>query len=365
MIALPLFAAFLAPPLYSVTIAGLAGIFFLHFGFAKQEPAPKGTSLVLAIWFAFATLAVLGPTFVSAYSDQNIDSLKFFVAGFAFFLGAALGQNNRELRMALVAFLVTISFSYFFNPPVIDSYVQDRDIYPPDQNHSAAMLAIALPIVLLRFSGWQRLAMFGLMMTFAFLVSSRALLALSVVGLAASPDFIRHRKWIMALAIPLALAILLFQGFTLNNFSDQLRLQILQVSLSFALTQGLYAFNLGETYFTNFLNIYPIYRRLEIQHAHNIILQVWVAYGVTPLIVFLTWIAILVRYAWRGRSAMFALQLGALAMFGMIEAMITDIRSFGTVMLFLGAGFAQAANAINARRKPFNNEPAVSATALK
>ncbi len=366
MIALPLFAAFLSPPYYSFAMLALAGIFVLHSGFARQDQIAPNILTIIAVWFAFAALAVLGPTFVSAYATRNVDSFKFFIAGFSFLVGALLGRDEKGFTIAFPAFLAAMCLVYATGAPTND-LGQDRTFYPPDPNHSAAMLSLSLPFILFKFRGWRRLAIIGLMMVFAYLVASRALLALSVVTLAAAPEFIRNRKWVMLLAIPAALAILLFQGFSLNNFSDQLRLQILQISYDFGITRGFYAFNLGETYFTNFLNINPIYRQLEIQHAHNILLQIWVAYGLVPLGVFVAWLALLARHAWQSRYGLFALQLAILMMFGMIESVITDIRSFGTITLLLGVGYAQAGSALAARQAKAaagrsGTAPAVGAT---
>jgi O-antigen ligase len=184
--------------------------------------------------------------------------------------------------------------------------------------------------------GWARILMLGLMTAFAFFVVSRALLAMSVLALAISPQNVRDRKVLLIPAVPLSLALLFYSGFTLDNFSDKLRLQILQVSYRYAIGRGLYPFNFGEAAFTDFLNIYPIYRRLEIQHAHNLFLQIWVSYGLVPLGIFLTWLAFLARQAWTDRNGLLLGSLAVLTGFGMIEALITDIRAFAEIMFVIG-----------------------------
>lgn len=341
MISLGLFAAFLSPQFYAIAILAITGAYLLHRGFVGGHRFPRGTGALLSIWAIFAVLAILGPTFSYGRSGQNAEALKFVVAGFAFVLGIGVANQMSRIAVHLLAFVGALTAAYAVLNALEITISQDALLYPTDNNHSAAMVAIMLPLIVFRTSGWTRTILLALAACFSFLVASRALLALSVVAIAISPAAVRDRKWLLALAVPVALAILVLRDFSLNNFSDQLRLQILTVSFDYAVTRGAHAFNFGETAFTNFLNIYPIYRRLEIQHAHNILLQIWVAYGIAPLVVFSVFMVGLVVNAVRQFNQPLIAQLAILLLFGMIEALITDVRAFGTIMLLLGWSFGR------------------------
>ena len=341
MISVILFAAFLSPALYSAAILALGGGYYIHRGFTRTNPLPDGTFTLLAVLAVFAALAVLGPTLAYGRAGQNIDAFKFFFATAAFGLGIAMATDRGGLLRHLPVFAVALTAYYamlFFTDFALD---QESPIYPPSNNHSAAMLAIFLPVIVLRSKGAARLALLLLMGAFAFFAASRGLLALTVLAAAATPQAVRRSRVVLAGAVLLAAAILFWEGFSMENFSDRLRLQIINVSIGYATTRGANAFNFGEAAFTDYLNIYPIYRRLDIEHAHNVLLQIWAAYGIVPLVVFSVFIVGLTAHAIRRRNYLLLGQLATLLLFGMIEALITDIRAFGTIMFALGYGFAR------------------------
>lgn len=341
MILLALFAAFLSPPIYSAAMVALAGSTYVHRGVRGGRPLPEGTGVLAATFLVFAALAVLGPTFNHGHSGQNVDAFKFLFATCALLSGIALGLEKQDLARFLPYFLCAMTAFYAGQWVFGDLLNQDSLLYPPDNNHSAAMLAVLLPVVVLNMTGWRRIACLVLFAAFAYFVASRALLASTVVALAFAFDPVRRNRILMVIVGILALAILFLKGFSLDNFSDQLRLQILKVSLNYAETRGAHAFNFGEASFTNYLNIYPIYRRLEIQHAHNLLLQIWAAYGIVPLMAFTTFILATVISAWRQRNTLLLASLAVLMGFGMIEALITDIRAFGTMMFTIGYAFGR------------------------
>jgi hypothetical protein len=346
MIYAVLLACFLPPSVFSVVIAALAGLKLAQRGLRPSPPLPANFMFLLGIWLLFAALALIGPVFIYHRSGQNIEAFKFMFAGAAFLLGAMEGTERAKLHLALPLLLGALTAVYGAEYFVGTFVSQDAALYPPDLNLSAAMLSLFLPFIVLRMKGWTRLVLLGLMIAFAFFVASRALLAMAVLALAISPQNVRDRKTLLVVAVPVSLALLLYSGLSLDNFSDQLRLQILQVSYHYAIGRGLYPFNFGESAFTDFLNIYPIYRRLEIQHAHNLMLQIWVAYGLVPLAVFLTWFGFMVRQSWADKNGILLASLAVLIGFGMIEAMITDIRSFAEVLFLLGYVYAARPGAV-------------------
>lgn len=343
MSAAVLLATFLSPPLYSLAMLALAGGYYLNRGFTRTNPLPDGTLALIAVLTVLAALSVLGPTLAYGQAGQNVDAFKFFFATAAFALGVALASDRSGLLPVVAAFtgLLTIYYGAVYLSDFEMS--QDSPLYPPSNNHSAAMLAMFLPIVVLRSEGSARIALLVLMGLFAFFAASRALLALTVLAAAATPRSIRDNLPLLMAALGASALILFWEGYSMDNFSDRLRLQIINVSYGYATTRGLNLFNFGEAAFTDYLNIYPIYRRLDIEHAHNIFLQIWAAYGIAPLIAFTVFVVGLTVHAVRRRNQLLIAELAILLLFGSIEALVTDIRAFGTMIFALGYGFAAGA----------------------
>lgn len=342
MTLLPLLLSFLPPAAYSAaTLAIFAGI-YLDRGIRGGTSLPQGTGVLTAILLLFGSLALLGPSFNYGRSDQNPEAFKFVIATVSFLIGIAFAGGGKKNGLVLPIFVTIITGVYALDYYLEDLISQEALLYPPDNNHSAAMLAVFLPLVIFQMKRPFQLFCLVLFTIFSFLVASRALLALTVVAFVASSKSVRENRVVLALGVALVFSILFYQGFSLNNFSDQLRLQIIEVSLEYAQTHGFHAFNFGEASFTNFLNTYPIYRRLEIQHAHNLILQVWAAYGIAPVLTLMLFISAISFYSLHQRNYLLIWTLLVFLSFGMIESLITDIRAFGTIMFALGYAFASS-----------------------
>jgi hypothetical protein len=341
MIVAILFAAFLAPSIYSGAMLALTGGYYLHRGFTRTDPLPDGTLTLLAVLTIFSALSMLGPTLAYGQAGQNIDAFKFFFATAAFAMGVAMANDRGGLLPAVA--VLTVALTLYYAGVYLTEFELNQDslVYPPSNNHSAAMLAMFLPLIVLRGRGSARIALLGVMALFALFSASRALLALTVIATAATPRKIRDNIPLLATASLLAGLILFWDGFSMDNFSDRLRLQIIEVSYAYVTTRGANAFNFGEAAFTNYLNTYPIYRRLEIEHAHNIILEIWAAYGIVPLIAFTVFFVGLATHAVRQRNQLLLAELAILVLFGAIEALVSDIRAFGTIMFALGYGFVR------------------------
>lgn len=329
------------PALYSGAMLALVGLTLSLRGVRSAPPLPEGSGPLIVVFLVFAGLAVLGPSFNHGVSGQNIDALKFLFATASLVIGLSLGIEKGGLVRALPWFFVAITLYYGFIYFTDAELSQETLIYPPDNNHSASMLALFLPLVVLRMRGGLRLLCLGLLFLFAVFVASRALMALTLLAAALSIRNIRKQRLIMVAVMAMAIAILFYQGFSIDNFSDRLRLQIIEVSLHYAQTRGAYAFNFGEAAFADYLNIYPVYQRMEIQHAHNLLLQIWVAYGYVPLIVFLAFLTMFALQGWRQRNYLFLSCFAIFIALGMMEAIITDIRAFGTVMFTLGYSYSR------------------------
>ncbi|MEP3422614.1 MAG: O-antigen ligase family protein [Erythrobacter sp.] len=357
-------ASFLMPALYSGALLVLLAIALSLRGVRVSPPLPSGSGVLIAVFSIFAALAVLGPSFNNGASGQNIDALKFLFAAVALVMGMSLGVGNgmagnqqfdgqdAGLFRALPMFIAIISAFYGYLSFTDAVLSQESIVYPPDNNHSASMLAIFLPIVVLQMRGRWRLICLALLFAFAFFAASRALMALTLLATALSIQSIRQQKIAMLAVVGLACAVLFYRGFSMDNFSDRLRMQIIEVSLHYAQTRGAYAFNFGEASFADYLNIYPVYQRLEIQHAHNMLLQVWVAYGFVPLGVFLTFLVGFAVQGWRQRNFLFLSCFAIFMMMGMMEAIVTDIRAFGTIMFTLGYTYAWRANGARIHSQP-------------
>lgn len=346
------FASLLTPALYSGAVLLLAGFLLSYRGVKVSPRLPDGTGLILVLFVVFAALAVLGPILSYGVGGRNIDALKFLFAAASLAAGLMLGVEKGDLPRAIPTFLgvMTLIYAGFY---FTDSKLsQESLIYPPDNNHSATMLAVFLPLIVMRIKGALRLLCFALLFAFAIFVASRSLLALTLLAIALSSEKVRKQRFLMMLTVGLAIAVLFYRGISMDNFSDRLRLQIIEVSLHFVQTRGAYAFNFGEAAFAEYLNIYPIYQRLEIQHAHNLLLQVWAAYGYIPLLAFALFLTAFGIMGWRQRNYLFLVSLMIFLAIGMMEAIITDIRAFGTIMFALGYTYSQGARVVTTHFEP-------------
>ncbi len=336
-----IFASFLMPALYAGAMLALVAVTLSLRGIRVAPQLPDGSGLLISIFVVFAGLAVLGPSFNHGVSGQNIDALKFLFATVSLIIGLSLGIEKGGLTRVLPLFMAVMSLFYAFLYFTDAELSQDALIYPPDNNHSASMLAIFLPIVVLRMRGGMRMLCFALLFAFAFFAASRALMALTLLATALSFQNIRQQRLLMVVVVALAVAILFYRGFSMDNFSDRLRLQIIEASLHYAQTRGAYAFNFGEAAFADYLNIYPVYQRLEIQHAHNMLLQIWVAYGFIPFGIFAAFLTVFAVQGWRQRNYLFLACFAIFMALGMMEAIITDIRAFGTIIFTLGYAYSR------------------------
>lgn len=336
-----LLASFLAPPLYAGAMLAILVVLLSLRGVRISPPLVPGTGIIIAMFLTFAGFAILGPILNYGVGGRNIDALKFIFATASLAIGFILGVEQGRLSRLVPVLIAMLALVYGFLYVTEGELSQESLLYPPDNNHSASMLGVLLPVIVLRTKGALRIACLVMLAAFAFFAASRALLALTLLAAALSSKTVREQRAMMVATVALAGAILFYQGFSMDNFSDRLRLQILEVSLHFAQTRGAYAFNFGEAAFSDYLNIYPIYQRLEIQHAHNILLQVWVAYGIVPFAFFAIFLVTFFGFGLRQRNTMFLAAFTIFMALGMMEAIITDIRALGTIMLALGYTYSR------------------------
>lgn len=335
------FASFLAPAFYAGCVLILFGFLLFYRGARISSPMPQGTAVILILFIFFAVFAAIGPILNYGGGKQNIDALKFLFATAAFAIGLMLGVENDELPQSLPIFLGAITLYYaniYFTDAGLD---QGTLVYPPDYNNSAYMLAIFLPLIILNLKGRKRSLCLALLFAFSIFVSSRSLMGLILIASALSFKSIRKQRLLMGLTVALGAVVLFYRNFSLENFSDFARLRIVDQSLYYALNDGANAFNFGEDAFRKYLNLSTGIRNLDIQHAHNMLLQVWCAYGLVPLIAFGAFLIAFGANAWRQRNY---LCLGSLAIFlvlGMLESQITDIRAFGTMIFVLGYTYSR------------------------
>jgi len=368
MVMLPfavIFASFLMPVLYSGALLGLLALTLSLRGVRISAPLPNGSGMVIALFVIFAALAVLGPSFNHGVSGQNVDALKFLFATASLIIGLSFGSESASESgsisgglVRVVPWFIGVMAAYYGYLNLTETPLsQEMLLYPPDNNHSASMLAVFLPIVVLQMRAKMRLVCLILLIAFAFFAASRALLALTLLASALSVQNVRQSKLLMITVVAMAGAVLFYRGFSMDNFSDRLRLQIIEASLHYAQTRGAYAFNLGEGAFADYLNIYPVYQRLDIQHAHNMLLQIWVAYGLVPLGAFAAFLTALALYGWRQRNFLFLACFAVFMGLGMMEALITDIRAFGTIMFTLGYAYARGSLVPSAGRDINHSAP--------
>ena len=122
--------------------------------------------------------------------------------------------------------------------------------------------------------------------------------------------------------------------------SDLSRVRIYQrvIELSASVFPNL--IGMGDSAVVERLNTPPIARHVTFQHAHNFLLQSYLAYGMIATLAFaaaaLSRLALAIRY----RNWSFLASLVLVIGFGMIEALTSDIRVLTIICLFLGSNIA-------------------------
>ena len=269
------------------------------------------------------------------------DAAKLAIGGLLFFAGSGhylrpARQAHVHLVVALMLMATEITGSFLgWAVPAAGGITLGL----PSGNHAALLVCILSPIALSALrSPREELLYLAVLGIFGLAIFSR--LAIGALILLLAQRFARHRVTQVAVFLGAAVAIALprFRGFEFGSFSDQLRLRIWGFGIDRISNERLLIFGEGERTFLETLNEEPLYRTLEVSHAHNLVLHLWNSYGMVVALLWAAALLWLVRSLW-GTSSPVNTQLVALLMIAQLETIVSDVRILCVVMLMLGLRF--------------------------
>lgn len=370
---------------YATTAGILAVIYFLRFHSPRvirpEMWAALGLLAGAAIFCALGTLPVFSK------SDIQLEFAKYGVYAASFVAGLVFLRTKEQTRHYATCLVLLIGASLALVAMGSDQRLvvdQSWPLYPPDQNNSTSIL---LPVAFLGlfFPGAKHRSLLLFFVFFlVLLVESRVGVILMSV-LLVSNALIRRDRWAFASLIlagglwlaldlspraPQAALIEAVQtvsagpaslaekvgvpvpiappppetdmpapqnvlGFGL--VSDSFRLTIYSRALEIAGQTFPNLLGMGDAQVTELMNTPPIYRNTTFMHAHNFLLQSYLAYGLLATLCMLGLFFVLFAVAIRRRNWALTGVLVMIAGLGMIEALTSDIRVLTVLFALIGS----------------------------
>lgn len=360
---------YLAP--YIILLGGGAGIWAL-----RRHPSLILRRPVLAILVPLALAGVfclIGTLPVRQQSDIQLEFLKYGIYAGAFLLGlTALDQEwkTRTFIIAVIAMIIGLFIANALTPGISFSIDQSWLLYPPDQNNSSSIFAPFSAIILGFRPRWLKVTL--LLILFAFFTFAESRLGVIVLFAVAAVDLLLDWKaavfvLLVAVAVSGALSMshtgaqtTVMRGIStisvpsetapkqpervstnriieFGTNSDDARIKIYQRALDISARVFPNLLGLGDAKVTELMNTPPLDNVNVFQHAHNFLLQGYLAYGLIATLC-LTVAAIgIVVLAVRYRNWYLVGAMALIGGYGMIEALISDLRVLTIVMMLAGS----------------------------
>jgi hypothetical protein len=369
-----------------VLAAGLmAAAYFLRFG-AVRQLRPESWA-VLALLAGAALFCALGTLPITSKSDIQLEFAKYAVYAASFMAGMALLRRAEQARLlaTFLALLIGVALALVAISSdqrlVVD---QTWPLYPPDQNNSTAIL---IPVAFLSLFFPRALhrallllgvfflillveSRLGVILTSVFIVSNavlrrdrwafaaiilaaglwvaldsgprapQAALIEAVQTISAGPASLAEQAGIPVPVappppqtdMPAPKSVL---GFGL--VSDSFRFQIYSRAIEIAGQTFPNLLGMGDAQVAELLNTPQIYWNVRFTHAHNFLLQSYLAYGLLATLCIVALFAVLLTMAIRRRHWALTGMLLLVAGLGMIESLTSDIRVLATLFALIGA----------------------------
>jgi hypothetical protein len=373
--------------MYVIAGGGIAAIFaVLRHGYLLAD---RWFVTIFGCFVLAALFCLLGTLPVTQLSDIDLEFLKYAVYAAGFLVGLLALRSEQLMRrfVGLVVTLIVLLFVIFAvrGGPLL-RVDQSWPIYPPDQNNSVAvMIVLAAGVIgttpvrsrmFLLFVLAVFMAFFesriGLIVVFAMiLLQLRVALRLTLLVLAAAigvwaymsygplnpqtklifaaqnvvgqiaeavPEPLRPEPAAEAAApaarpdpLPLNRPLL-----ELGTDSDISRLGIYRRALALAVESFPNLLGMGDAAVVAQLNDPPITRGVVFQHAHNFLLQSYLAYGLLATLALVCGVIAMLVLAISRRAWGLIASLLIVGGLGLIESLTSDIRVLTIISAFLG-----------------------------
>ncbi|QBY01074.1 hypothetical protein E2K80_10325 [Rhodophyticola sp. CCM32] len=378
ILAAALASTLILPPKLLVAFIAVAGLPALYLGWLefRNNGYDRIVLVVAGMFVAGAVFCLMGTFPIQQKSDIQFEFLKFAVYATAFMIGfVALREKESCSAFTIVVYCTAITFFVFAalaSGPVF-RISQAWMFYSPDQNNTASILIPLLPAVLALRLGSLRAILLVLGFLFCSMIESRVgvlvLCCIIIINI-----FLDWRY-----GIPVLLCVvLIWMGLSwsdttpqdtlirqiknlagmvtdgtfeldrnlprqdllqIGTWSDRRRLEILAQALTAARQTFPNLIGMGDAAAVVAINTPPILDGTDFQHAHNFLLQGYLAYGsLATFCLFLAFVTLLVVSVKR-KNWVLAGTLVIIGGFGMIEALISDVRVLTVLLLFVGGQF--------------------------
>ena len=380
--------AVVLPPKYLAAVMVLVGagaVVYLATG-ARQRILNTNDAIVAGLLVASSLFCALGMLPITQKTDIQFEFLKYGVYAASFLAGLAFLSRRESLNGLLIAVLSLVLVFFVMSAAASTGkfhVFQSWLLYPPDQNNSSSILApLAVSIVFMKRPA-VRFALLLLLFVFFVFVESR--FGIIVIAAVVLTNVFADRRWGIALVVA---CLLIGGGLSLSKdgaqlvmvrevhslseapsssaslpaarltkpqddhapvfnsivqfgkYSDNLRIKIYERALEIAAGVFPNLIGLGDARVIALLNSPPLDPRQTFQHTHNVVLQSYLAYGLLATICLVAAFVALAVVAIRRRNWRLLGMLAILGSFGMIEALISDIRVLAILLMAIGGEFA-------------------------
>lgn len=342
-----------------------------------------------AIFGAYLTAAAfcfMGTLPIYQKSDIDLEFLKYGIYAAGFLIGFVVLRDNRKNRQfaAAVMALIFILFAMFAVKGGAQFHVdQSWPLYTPDQNNSATIILVLAVGIVATVPVYSRMLMLFALAVFVAFIESRA--GLIIVGAMLLFQFkLAPKPAILALLAsvgvwaymshgpvnPQTKLIMLMQNavnavantttsdqpdvpmmtpeqlpanrplLEVGSNSDVSRIGIYTRALALSADVFPNLIGLGDAGVVERLNSPPITRNVVFQHAHNFLLQSYLAYGLLATIALVAAVVGMAVLAITRRAWSLLASLTLLAALGMMESLTSDIRVLTILSIFLGSHVA-------------------------
>lgn len=372
------------PPKYlavSVILFG-AGAAVWGMTFHRNLVTKPPALVIVALLALAAGFCLLGVFPISQRTDIQPEFLKYTVYAAAFLIGfIAIGRQ--EQRNAFVTATIATVIAFFVATILTAGETfhinQSWALYPPDQNNSVSILA-PLSVAVLTFKPrWARIVLLVLLFLLFTFAESR-LGVIIMFGVAFAQLLLDRRAGIAVLVVCMAIAaafslsgvgaqttvmravsgppnpetthsdsraesseprVSLNRVVEFGTFSDRTRIKIYRRAINVSARLFPNLVGMGDAAVVDMLNTPRIDRLNVFQHAHNFILQSYLAYGLLATLCIIGAAVAIVVISIRYRNWMLLSALILIGAIGMIEALISDVRVLTVLAIFIGSSIAE------------------------
>ncbi|GFE51039.1 hypothetical protein So717_27920 [Roseobacter cerasinus] len=342
----------------------------------KQSAYDGITLFVAGLLSASAVLCLLGTFPINQKSDIQLEFLKFAVYTTAFIVGFVVLRGVASWSV-FVTCIYGLAIAFFVASAITSGPVfrisQAWPLYPPDQNNTASVLIPLLPAILALRQGILRSVLLVLAFCFCSLIESRIGIVILCCVLFCNLVLDWRRGIVVILCVaaiwlglsssdttPQDTIIRLLRGpaemvtgqefasdrnlpreplLDLGTSSDQLRLEIFARAASVAKQTFPNMVGMGDSAVIAALNDPPILEGTNFQHAHNFLLQSYLAYGSLATLCLVSVFAILLGLSISKKNWILVGTLVIVGGFALVEALISDLRVLTVLMMFIGGQF--------------------------